>query len=58
VTEAGAPAPDASPDGPPAWARRLKRGQTMSHGVTLAAHAVRAGDGGGAGSSIRLAEDR
>ena len=58
VTEAGALAPDASPDGPPAWARRLKRGQAMSHGVTLAAHAVRAGDGGGAGSSIRLAEDR
>lgn len=58
VTESSAPAPDVSPDGPPAWARRLKRGQAMSHGVTLAAHAVRAGDGGGAGSSIRLAEDR
>jgi type IV secretion system protein TrbL len=44
--------------GPPAWAQRMKRGQTMSHGVSAAARAVKSGDGGGAGASIRLSEDR
>jgi type IV secretion system protein TrbL len=44
--------------GPPAWARRMKRGQALRHGVSAAAHAVRSGDGGGSGSSIRLSEDR
>jgi type IV secretion system protein TrbL len=42
----------------PAWARRMRRGQTLSHGVTTLGHAIRSGDGGGAGSSIRLSEDR
>ncbi|MCX7589288.1 P-type conjugative transfer protein TrbL, partial [Phenylobacterium sp. 58.2.17] len=40
----------------PAWARRMRRQQTLSHGASAAAHAVRAGDGGGAGSSIDLSE--
>lgn len=42
----------------PAWARRVRRGQALSHGVTTLGHAIRSGDGGGAGSSIRLSEDR
>jgi type IV secretion system protein TrbL len=42
--------------GPPDWARRMKRSQTMSHGVSAAAHAVRAGDSHGSGSSINLSE--
>jgi type IV secretion system protein TrbL len=42
----------------PAWARRMRRGQALSHGVTTLGHAIRSGDGGGAGSSIRLSEDR
>jgi len=44
--------------GAPAWARRMRRGQALSHGVTTLGHAIRSGDGGGAGSSIRLSEDR
>ena len=51
TAEAAAPA-----DGPPAWARRMKRSQTLSHGVTAAAHAVRSGDSHGGGSSINLSE--
>ncbi len=47
-------APSAAADGPPAWARRLKRSQALSHGVTAAAHAVRSGDSHGGGSSINL----
>jgi type IV secretion system protein TrbL len=43
-------------DGPPAWAQRMKRGQATSHGVTLAAHAIRSGDSQGGGSSINLSE--
>jgi type IV secretion system protein TrbL len=43
-------------DGPPAWAQRMKRGQAMSHGATLAAHAIRSGDSHGGGSSINLSE--
>lgn len=41
---------------PPAWARRMKRAQAMSHGVTAAAHAVRSGDSHGGGSSINLSQ--
>ncbi len=47
-------APSAAADGPPAWARRMKRSQALSHGVTTAVHAVRSGDSHGGGSSINL----
>lgn len=43
-------------DGPPDWAKRMKRGQSLSHGATLAAHAVRSGDSHGGGSSVNLSE--
>ncbi|MCR8493051.1 P-type conjugative transfer protein TrbL [Brucella anthropi] len=43
-------------DGPPDWARRMKRAQSLSHGATLAAHAVRSGDSHGGGSSVNLSE--
>ncbi|MFN5619108.1 MAG: P-type conjugative transfer protein TrbL [Brevundimonas sp.] len=49
-----APAATGSAANPPAWAQRMRRGQTMSHGVTLAAHAIRSGDNHGGGSSINL----
>lgn len=56
-TAAATPAPSATSDGtPPAWAKRMKRGQTVSHGVSAAAHAVRSGDSHGSGSSINLSE--
>ena len=54
--DAGAAASGPAAEGPPAWARRMRRGQAMSHGVTLAAHAIRSGDGHGGGSSINLSE--
>ncbi len=41
---------------PPAWAQRMQRSQAMSHGTTMAAHAVRSGDSQGGGSSINLSE--
>ena len=53
------PEPPASPnstEGPPAWARRMRHSQAMSHGVTAAAHAVRSGDSHGGGASISLSE--
>jgi type IV secretion system protein TrbL len=60
ATPPGASAPEAAPsaaaDGPPAWARRMKRSQAMSHGVSAAAHAVRSGDSHGGGSSINLSQ--
>jgi type IV secretion system protein TrbL len=40
----------------PAWAKRMKRGQAMSHGVSTAAHAIRSGDAHGGGSSVTLSE--
>ncbi|WP_298670850.1 P-type conjugative transfer protein TrbL [uncultured Sphingomonas sp.] len=43
-------------DGPPAWAKRMKRSQQISHGVSAAAHAVRSGDSHGGGSSVNLSE--
>ncbi|WP_306119152.1 MULTISPECIES: P-type conjugative transfer protein TrbL [unclassified Roseitalea] len=54
--EMPASAPGTSNDGPPAWARRLKRQQAMHHGVATAAHVVRSGDHGGAGTSVSLSE--
>ena len=56
ANDAGSAAPVAtgSAANPPAWAQRMRRGQTMSHGVTLAAHAIRSGDSHGGGSSINL----
>ncbi|MBD0417537.1 P-type conjugative transfer protein TrbL [Oryzicola mucosus] len=45
-----------SPTTPPDWARRMKRAQSLSHGVSAAAHAVRSGDNHGGGSSINLSE--
>ncbi len=50
------PAPGNSNDGPPAWARRMKRQQSLQHGASVAAHAVRSGDGGGSGTAISLSE--
>ncbi len=41
---------------PPAWARRMKRAQTVGQGASAATNAVRSGDGGGAGTSIDLSE--
>ncbi|WP_206455696.1 P-type conjugative transfer protein TrbL [Aurantimonas marina] len=45
-----------SSDTPPAWARRMKRSQTLSHGATAVGHAVRSGDAHGGGSSVNLSE--
>ncbi len=52
--ETGAAA--ASADTPPAWARRMRRSQSASHGASAATHAIRSGDHGGGGSSIDLSE--
>jgi type IV secretion system protein TrbL len=43
-------------DGPPAWAQRLKRQQSLHHGVATAAHVIRSGDHGGGGTSVSLSE--
>ncbi|MGO4683521.1 P-type conjugative transfer protein TrbL [Hyphomicrobium sp. 2TAF46] len=40
--------------GTPAWAKRMKRSQQITHGVQTAAHAVRSGDGHSGGSSVNL----
>ena len=40
-----------------AWARRMKRHQTMSHSATAAAHAVKSGDSHGGGASVSLHQD-
>ncbi|MBO6954606.1 MAG: P-type conjugative transfer protein TrbL [Rhizobiales bacterium] len=48
--------PTPANDGPPAWARRIKRQQSLQHGTAVAAHAIRSGDGGGAGTAISLTE--
>src|SRR5829696_8002875 len=46
----------ASDAGPPAWANRMKRHQTMHRGASAARHAVRAGDHPSGGSSVDLSE--
>jgi type IV secretion system protein TrbL len=42
--------------GPPAWARRMKRAQSVNQSVSAASHAVRSGDSAGGGSSVDLSE--
>jgi type IV secretion system protein TrbL len=56
VANDAAPSPAGSGDQPPAWARRMKRSQQMSHAVSTTVHAVRSGDSHGGGSSINLSE--
>ncbi len=52
---ASAPAASSGAAGsPPAWARRMQRGQKVSHGVQAAAHAVKSGDAHGGGASVDL----
>ncbi|MAU23741.1 MAG: P-type conjugative transfer protein TrbL [Martelella sp.] len=53
---ADAAAPSTPTDGPPDWAKRMKRSQRLSHGVQAAAHAVRSGDSHGGASSVNLSE--
>jgi len=55
ANDAGA-SPSGGGDQPPAWARRMKRSQQMSHAVSTTVHAVRSGDSHGGGSSINLSE--
>ncbi|WP_400564342.1 P-type conjugative transfer protein TrbL [Pseudomonas aeruginosa] len=38
----------------PAWAKRMQRKQQITHAATTLAHALRSGDGGGAGSGPSL----
>ncbi|MGX5805136.1 P-type conjugative transfer protein TrbL [Bradyrhizobium sp. Arg314] len=51
----GSQGPVAGP--PPAWASRMKRDQTMSHGASMAAHSIRSGDHGGGSMSVSLNQD-
>ena len=41
----------------PAWAANMRRRQAAAHAVQTTAHAVKSGDGGGAGSSVSVSED-
>ena len=45
-----------SANGPPAWATRMKRAQTISHGASAATHSVRSADHAGGGASVDLSE--
>jgi type IV secretion system protein TrbL len=53
---AGLTGDSSTTDAPPPWARRLKRAQTVSQGVSAATHAVRSGDSAGGGASVDLSE--
>jgi type IV secretion system protein TrbL len=54
--QGGASAGTSSANEPPAWARRMKRPQTVSHGASAATNAVRSSDHGGGGASVDLSE--
>ena len=43
-------------DGPPAWAQRMKRSQTINRGVTAADHAIRSGDRPSGGHQVNLSD--
>jgi type IV secretion system protein TrbL len=50
--------PTGGSSGPPAWARKMRRQQAMSQGISAAVHAIRSGDHGGGSTSVNLREDR
>ncbi|MCK1349191.1 type IV secretion system protein TrbL [Bradyrhizobium sp. GM0.4] len=50
----GAESQAASESGPPAWAQRVKRNQTVIHGAQTAAQALKSGDSHGGGHSVEL----
>src|SRR6202045_1974280 len=54
--QGGASAVASSAADPPAWATRMKRSQTVSHGVSATTNAVRSSDHGGGGASVDLSE--
>ena len=54
-TESGA-ASAGETSGPPVWASRMRRSQTISRGVSAADHVLRSGDHASGGSSIDLSE--
>jgi type IV secretion system protein TrbL len=60
--DGGAPAAsgasEGGPEGPPPWAQRLKRSQTINRGVTAADHAIRSGDRPSGGSQVDLSEEK
>ena len=56
ASSAAAAAASAAGAGPPAWAQRMKRNQTISRGVAAADHAVRSGDQPRAAAVVDLSE--
>jgi type IV secretion system protein TrbL len=51
------PPPSADGNAPqPAWAKAMKDRQTITHGATIAAHTLKSGDSGGAGTTIDTSE--
>jgi type IV secretion system protein TrbL len=58
AANAGSAAGSSPAADPPAWAKRMKRSQTMSHGASAATHAVRSSDHGGGGASVDLSEGK
>ncbi|MFK4490026.1 P-type conjugative transfer protein TrbL [Bradyrhizobium sp. USDA 336] len=50
----GAASQAVSESGPPAWAQRVKRNQTVIHGAQTAAQALKSGDSHGGGHSVDL----
>ncbi len=57
ATSAAASAPaSAEASGPPAWARRMKRNQTISRGASAADHAIRSGDHPSSSGGVDLSE--
>lgn len=57
VSSASVSAVESSSHSPPAWATRMKRGQAMSHGASMAAHSVRSADHGGGSMNVSLSQD-
>jgi type IV secretion system protein TrbL len=56
LASASAAGSSTASDGPPAWAQRMRRGQTINRGVTAADHAIRSGDRPSGGSQVDLSE--
>ena len=56
IGQGAASSESASAGGPPAWATRMKRAQTVSHGASAATHSVRSADHAGGGASVDLSE--
>ena len=56
ASQTASPPTEAPRNGPPAWARSMRRHQAISHGASVATHTLRGGDSRGSGAAVSVTD--